>query len=180
METDVCLNVNCAFFFSFVERGIIVWLICTRAGNLTIALWKQREPSEVSPAASCSDNDNAQRTTAVEFLVHILWGVGFLCHLCFLGGSYKMARSKVREWPADTWKPLHFRLNLGSNFSSWAAKLDRDRMIRHMNMIGVWVRYSMSVLLETLLTLTYSCVGCLLVEIMTNSLLKRKNKNMTW
>jgi len=95
---------------------------------------------------------------------------------------FKMARSssKVRDWPADYGKPLHFRLNLGSNFIQQLGRKIGQRSNGHMNMIGVWVRYSMSVLLKTLLTLTYSCVGCLLVEIMTNSLLKRKNKNMTW
>ena len=77
---------------------------------------------------------------------------------------FKMARSssKVRDWPADYGKPLHFRLNLGSNFiQQLGRKIGQRSNGGHLNVIGT----VLSVLPKTLLT--YSCVGCLLVEIMT-------------
>ena len=57
---------------------------------------------------------------------------------------FKMARSssKVRDWPADYGKPLHFRLNLGSNFIQQLGReiLQRSNGDGHLNMVA-GVRY---------------------------------------
>ena len=76
---------------------------------------------------------------------------------------FKMARSssKVRDWPADYGKPLHFRLNLGSNFiQQLGRKIGQRSNGGHLNVIGT----VLSVLPKTLLT--YSCVGCIVVTVL--------------